>query len=76
MLAEVDASRRGRLEFRQVLEGSTLLAAIHDFAPRLPWLLYRLTQAVAHLFVMAPVRPPSRESWRALRAPSEARVGV
>ena len=44
---------RARLEFRSVLDGTTLLAAIHDFAPRLPWGLYRLTQAVAHLFVMA-----------------------
>ena len=44
---------RARLEFRSVLGGTTLLAAIHDFAPRLPWGLYRFTQAVAHLFVMA-----------------------
>lgn len=43
---------RARLEFRSVLGGTTLLAAIHDFAPRLPWGLYRLTQGVAHLFVM------------------------
>ena len=44
---------RARLEFRSVLDGAALIAAIHDFAPRLPWGLYRLTQAVAHLFVMA-----------------------
>ncbi len=53
LLAGADAGHRARLEFREVLDGTTLLAAIHDFAPRLPWLLYRLTQAVAHLFVMA-----------------------
>ena len=53
LLAEIDGGKRGRLEFREVLEGTTLLAAIHDFAPRLPWVLYRLTQAAAHLFVMA-----------------------
>lgn len=53
MLAEVDGEHRARLEFREVLDGECLLAAIHDFAPRLPWVLYRLTQAVAHLFVMA-----------------------
>ena len=53
LLADVDTRRRARLEFREVLGGTTLLAAIHDFAPRLPWGLYRLTQAVAHLFVMA-----------------------
>jgi uncharacterized protein YbjT (DUF2867 family) len=52
LLADPDAARRGRLEFRSVLGGTTLLAAIHDFAPRLPWGLYRFTQAVAHLFVM------------------------
>ena len=53
ILAEVDGGKRARLEFREVLDGTTLLAAIHDFAPRLPWVLYRLTQAAAHLFVMA-----------------------
>ena len=53
LLAEIDGGKRARLEFREVLDGTTLLAAIHDFAPRLPWVLYRLTQAAAHLFVMA-----------------------
>ena len=52
LLADPDAPRRGRLEFRSVLDGTALLAAIHDFAPRLPWGLYRFTQAAAHLFVM------------------------
>lgn len=47
-----DAAGHARLEFREVLGGRVLLAAIHDFTPRLPWGLYRLTQAVAHLFVM------------------------
>ncbi len=53
LLAEIDGGKRARLEFREVLGGTALLAAIHDFAPRLPWVLYRLTQAAAHLFVMA-----------------------
>jgi hypothetical protein len=52
ILADRDTGRRARLEFRSVLNGDCLLAAIHDFAPRLPWGLYRFTQAVAHLFVM------------------------
>ena len=53
LLAQTGGTRpRARLEFREVLGGDCLLAAIHDFAPRLPWGLYRLTQAVAHLFVM------------------------
>ena len=52
LLADRDHGARARLEFRSVLGGDCLIAAIHDFAPRLPWGLYRLTQAVAHLFVM------------------------
>ena len=43
---------RGYLEFRSTLEQSTLLVAIHDFVPSLPWRIYRMTQAQAHLFVM------------------------
>lgn len=42
----------GRLEFREVLNGKWTLAAIHNFRPRLPWLIYRFTQAKIHLFVM------------------------
>ncbi|OZC03974.1 NAD-dependent epimerase/dehydratase family protein [Rubricoccus marinus] len=52
LLYDAEAGSRARLEFRSVLDGRCLIAAIHDFAPRLPWGLYRLTQAVAHLFVM------------------------
>lgn len=40
-----------RMEFRQVL-GDTLLVAIHDYQPRLWWLLYLLTQAPVHQRVM------------------------
>lgn len=43
---------RGRLEFREVLNGTTTLSAIHEFHPSLPWYIYRYTQAVVHLFVM------------------------
>jgi uncharacterized protein YbjT (DUF2867 family) len=49
-------SERGRLEFRQVLDGDTLLVAIHDYAPRLPWFIYLLTQAPFHASVMAAFR--------------------
>ena len=52
LLHKPGSEHRGRLEFRQVLGGRTLLAGIHDFAPRLPWWLYQSTQALAHLFVM------------------------
>jgi uncharacterized protein YbjT (DUF2867 family) len=41
-----------RLEFRRTLDSDTMLVAIHDFEPRLPWWLYRITQANAHLLVM------------------------
>jgi uncharacterized protein YbjT (DUF2867 family) len=44
---------RGRFELRQVLDGSTLFTAIFDFAPSLPWWLYRATQARFHAWVMA-----------------------
>lgn len=43
----------GWLEFRSVLEGRYVIAAIHEFVPRLPWYLYRLSQALIHLLVMA-----------------------
>jgi uncharacterized protein YbjT (DUF2867 family) len=45
-------SERGRLEFRLTPDRQHLLAAIHDFLPRLPWWLYRLTQALVHRWVM------------------------
>jgi uncharacterized protein YbjT (DUF2867 family) len=50
LAAETD---RGRLEFRETPDGRSVLAAIHDFRPRLPWMIYEHTQALAHLGVMA-----------------------
>jgi hypothetical protein len=52
VLARVRQELRGRLEFREVFRGKALIAAIHDFAPTLPWYLYNITQALAHLLVM------------------------
>lgn len=46
----------GRFELRQVLDGHTLLTAVHDFAPRLPWYLYKWSQALFHGWVMAAFR--------------------
>lgn len=46
------AEEPGRFEFRVVLGGRHVLAAIHDFVPRLPWLLYKYTQALVHSLVM------------------------
>ena len=45
-------SPRGRMEFRQVLDGRTLIVAIHEFIPRLPWWIYRVSQAVFHSWIM------------------------
>ncbi|MBA3452939.1 MAG: NAD(P)H-binding protein [Deltaproteobacteria bacterium] len=46
-------TERGRLEFRVTPDREHLLTAIHDFLPRLPWWLYRITQALVHRWVMA-----------------------
>jgi uncharacterized protein YbjT (DUF2867 family) len=43
---------KGRIEFREMLDRHCLIAAIHDYRPRLPWFIYRHTQAVFHLRVM------------------------
>jgi uncharacterized protein YbjT (DUF2867 family) len=43
---------RARFEFQTLLDGRYTMTAIHDYAPAIPWYLYRLTQAVAHLLVM------------------------
>ncbi len=43
---------RGRLEFRVMLNRKYVLAAIHDFTPALPWLIYKYTQAKIHLLIM------------------------
>ena len=42
----------GWLEFRSVLNDRYIIAAIHEFVPRLPWYFYRITQAIFHLLVM------------------------
>lgn len=48
----VRRSRRPRFEFREVLNGTAILAAVHDYRPRLPWRLYQALQARIHLAVM------------------------
>jgi uncharacterized protein YbjT (DUF2867 family) len=52
LLARTGGPRQGRLEFRAVLGGAFVLAAIHDFTPTLPWYVYKATQAQVHLWVM------------------------
>lgn len=46
------SGRKGRLEFREVLEKKSVLAAIHNFRPAMPWYVYRWSQAPVHLWVM------------------------
>jgi hypothetical protein len=41
-----------RLEFRLTPDGRQVLAAVHDFYPRLPWPIYRFSQSLVHLWVM------------------------
>ena len=52
ILARIVDGTRPRLEFRTVLDGKFVLAAIHDFVPRLPWFIYTMSQALVHLIVM------------------------
>lgn len=52
LLARQVPGARARLEFRTVLAGGIVLAGVHDFVPRLPWLIYKHTQAVVHLVIM------------------------
>ncbi len=58
-------SRRPRLEFREVLDRSAVLMAIHDYRPSLPPWLYAWTQAKAHVLV-------TRRFGQHLRAMSKA----
>ena len=44
---------KGRFEFQIAQKGSVLLTAVHDFHPRLPWPIYKYTQALLHRAVMA-----------------------
>lgn len=67
---------RARLEFRQLFDPGIALAAIHKFRPRLPWFIYRHTQALVHRVVMhffgrhlkkmVDDSPPNDEATRAL----------
>ena len=45
-------TNRGWLEFRSILNDKYIITAIHEFVPRLPWIIYKFTQAKAHLLVM------------------------
>lgn len=73
LLAHPDDVRDGRaparLEFRESPDRRSVLAAIFNYRPSLPWWFYRLTQAPIHLLVMklfawhlARQRPVSRHA--------------
>lgn len=47
-----DVDPPGRFEFRIFPENGCVIAAIHGFAPSLPWYLYECSQAIVHLIVM------------------------
>jgi uncharacterized protein YbjT (DUF2867 family) len=51
LLVDRDAEP-GRFEFREVRGRDELITAVYDFAPALPWQLYRVTQAPLHLWIM------------------------
>jgi nucleoside-diphosphate-sugar epimerase len=56
LLASSEQSPNSRLEFREVLDHQIYLAAIHEFRPALPWIVYQYTQALVHLWVMTSFR--------------------
>lgn len=74
-LVSEECSASARLEFRQVLGGEAVLAAIHDFRPRLPWLVYKGTQAIVHLLVMRAFGRHLARGLTATSAPAD-RVSV
>lgn len=43
---------RGRLIFRTIVDGRNTMVEIHEFRPKLPWFIYKYTQAVVHVFTM------------------------
>ncbi len=52
LLARGHDQLKPRFEFRDVLNNRYTIAAIHDFRPRLPWMMYIFTQAAIHLIAM------------------------
>lgn len=49
----VSPAPNATFEFREVLGGRAVVVSIAGYRPRLPWWLYRITQAEAHRLVMA-----------------------
>ena len=57
LLVRKTGGNEGRFEFRRI-EGEldTIVAILQDYAPSLPWYLYEMTQAIAHMVVMRAFR--------------------
>lgn len=72
LLARGDAD--GRLEFREILGGRRILAAIHAFRPRLPWVLYLATQARVHHWTMRAFNRHLNRLAESTRAPKRPRL--
>jgi uncharacterized protein YbjT (DUF2867 family) len=52
VLSRSDGPECARFEFQTVLDDRYTMAAIHDYAPALPWYIYRWTQAPVHRWIM------------------------
>ncbi len=46
------SGKKARLEFRVTHDKKYLITAIHDFRPKLPWYIYKYSQALIHARVM------------------------
>ena len=46
------SGEKARFELREVLGGRALLTVVHDYEPRLPWVVYVFTQAIFHRWLM------------------------
>lgn len=69
LLVRKSGGNEGRFEFRRIEgEPETIVAILQDYAPSLPWYLYEMTQAIAHLVVMRAFRGWLRKRFTLERA--------
>jgi hypothetical protein len=52
LLVAKDEPEAARLEFRKIPGSQEVIAGLFNYKPSLPWWIYKLTQALAHLWVM------------------------
>lgn len=50
-LSKKHPNKQSRLEFREMADGETFIMALHDYEPKLPWIMYVFTQAPIHALV-------------------------